>query len=327
MKRLYKLILMIGLFAVAGSAGAAMKVGGNFSFFYSYGYGEWNGTSPFVASPGFGNSKTPNHINPWKVEAINEAKKYNGALRMMDWGGTNNSGMENWGDRRSPFSSSQYAPWTGPGKNTIHTGMAYEGMVDFCNRANRDLWICVPHKASDDFMRKLSQLVRFGSNGYSPYTSARSNPVFPPLKSNLKVYVEYSNEVWNSGFDQHHYAASRGYAFWGGEPANIRAFRWGGRRAAEFHKIWTSVWGTSWRVVRVLAGQNKLTWTSDRIWEGYTSISGAKADAFSTAPYFGAWLNGVALSGYDSAIWGKLDASITEVIQEAKNQKTWATGK
>ncbi|MCK5878895.1 MAG: hypothetical protein KAH24_03895, partial [Holophagae bacterium] len=84
------LLIGIGLISLmAAGVQATMQIGGNFSFFYSYGYGEWSGTSPFVANPGFGNGKNPSNLNPWKPEAINEANKYTGALRMMDWGGTN----------------------------------------------------------------------------------------------------------------------------------------------------------------------------------------------------------------------------------------------
>src|SRR6202044_3533348 len=32
--------------------------------------------------------------------------------------------------------------------------------------------------------------------------STTANPVWAPLNSNLKVYIEYSNEIWNSGFSQ-----------------------------------------------------------------------------------------------------------------------------
>ena len=322
------LLIGIGLISLmAAGVQATMQIGGNFSFFYSYGYGEWSGTSPFVANPGFGNGKNPSNLNPWKPEAINEANKYTGALRMMDWGGTNNSGMSQWSHRRPPFSTTQHVPWTGPGQNTINTGVAYEWMVDLCNRSNQDLWICIPHKATYDYVKKMAQLVLYGSNGYNPYTSTQSNPIFPPLKSSLKVYVEYSNEIWNTGFDQHHYAWDKGVVIW---PTSLPrdkdiqpALRWGGRRAAECHNYWADVWGNSSRVVNVLAGwHNTSPWANDRIWEGYTSISGGGVDAFATAPYFG-----MNASPTSSTFWSDLDASIVAMTDRAAAHKTWANGK
>ena len=34
----------------------------------------------------------------------------------------------------------------------------------------------------------------------NPFTAPTVSPAFAPLNSNLKVYVEYSNEIWSSGF-------------------------------------------------------------------------------------------------------------------------------
>ena len=81
------------------------------------------------------------------------------------------------------------------------TGVAFEQMVALCNETRRNLWINVPHLARDDFITRLAKLIRFGSDGVNPYDAPQASPVFAPLRGDLFVYVEFSNEIWSSGFD------------------------------------------------------------------------------------------------------------------------------
>ncbi|NJM93271.1 MAG: hypothetical protein HC842_00185 [Cytophagales bacterium] len=79
-------------------------------------------------------------------------------------------------------------------------GAAFEYVIMMCNEMQVDCWINISHCASDDRIRKVAQLFKYGSDGTNPYTSPQANPVYPPLNPNLKLYVEYSNEVWNWRF-------------------------------------------------------------------------------------------------------------------------------
>jgi len=135
-------------------------------------------------------------------------------LRFMDWGSTNQSPQQDWIDRRLPTFALQSgvlhrrSPANGvihytDGAGTVHyfagdrsTGVAFEHMVALCNATGKDMWICVPHLATDDFIVKLANLIAFGSDGVNPYSSVTANPVHPPLDSALKIWVEYSNEIW-----------------------------------------------------------------------------------------------------------------------------------
>lgn len=132
-------------------------------------------------------------------------------IRFMDWGKTNASPQKNWSDRRLPHHAfqagvvSRRSPLDDdeelPIEEQRETGVAYEHMVALCNATGRNMWINIPHLASDDYIRKLANLIRFGSDGVEPFTSEQVNPPpFPPLDPGLKVYVEYSNEIWSSGF-------------------------------------------------------------------------------------------------------------------------------
>jgi hypothetical protein len=96
---------------------------------------------------------------------------FNGPLRMMDWMQTKWNPAVEWSDRTSPTNFS----------NAVPTGVDYESIIKLANTLHKDLWINVPYHASDDYIRKMADLFRDN------------------LDANLKVYVEYSNELWNSG--------------------------------------------------------------------------------------------------------------------------------
>ena len=137
-----------------------------------------------------------------------------GWIRFMDFGFVNQNPQQDWADRRPGGYAFQEGvinerghikyidgetgePVYYPGNDM--TGAPYETMVALCNETDKDMWINIPHLATDDFITKLAQLIQYGSDGFDPYTSLQSNPVYPPLNSNLTVYVEFSNEIWSSG--------------------------------------------------------------------------------------------------------------------------------
>jgi hypothetical protein len=60
------------------------------------------------------------------------------------------------------------------------------------------MWLNIPTWADDDYVTKTALALKYGTDGTNPYTSPQAKPVWPPLNPNLKVYVEYANEVWNS---------------------------------------------------------------------------------------------------------------------------------
>lgn len=93
-------------------------------------------------------------------------------LRFMDWGGTNNSEQREWSDRKDPRAMRQ--------TKTV----AYEYMIQLCNETDKDMWVCIPHLASDDYVEQLGKLIE------------------EQLEPERKVYVEYSNEIWNPAFQQ-----------------------------------------------------------------------------------------------------------------------------
>ena len=212
----------------------------------------------------------------------------------MDWIECNSSPQRDWVDRRSPQHVFQQgvlnrrAPATGFGGDR-GTGVAFEHMVALANAAGRDLWINVPHLATDDFITRLAQLIRFGSDGVNPYTNVVANPVYPPLNPNRQVFVEYSNEIWSNGdsFSQGNWAQEQANALGISKP------QFNARRFCQGWRIFQSVFaGESSRVVRVAAVWTGLqSYTEPFLNEiaayGPTLTPPQTADVIAPTTYFG----------------------------------------
>lgn len=124
------------------------------------------------------------------------------AVRMMDWTATNSNLLKHWSQRITPAAMRIPGPaYAGPGGLAIaisDLGVAIEHEIQLCNALHSDCWINIPVAADDDYVRKLALALRYGTDGAHPYTQAQMKPVYPPLNSNLRIYLEYANEIWNS---------------------------------------------------------------------------------------------------------------------------------
>lgn len=178
-------------------------------------------------------------------------------LRFMDWQNTNNSPQEKWASRPKTTD----ATWTTDG------GIPVEICIDLANELSADAWFCIPHKADDDYVRQFATLVK------------------SRLKPNLKVYIEYSNEVWNGQFQQNHYAGDQGQKLKLAEKPWEAAWKYTGLRSKQIFAIWDEVFGTDarTRLVRVLASQAANSYVAGQV---ITSADAYKsADALAIAPY------------------------------------------
>jgi hypothetical protein len=152
------------------------------------------------------------HFNPEWFQAIDGFRE----LRMHDWQGTNFSKVT--GPTPNDFTADQ-AFWVKDGR-----GMPIELLVEVANEARSDLWINIPHMATDDYMRQVAEFVKTN------------------LDKDLRVYVEYTNEFWTEGFDQHQYLIDKGNVlFPGKEFSAAQAY---GARAAEMTEIFKAVFGS-----------------------------------------------------------------------------------
>jgi len=193
------------------------------------------------------------------------------AIRYMDFTATNGKTAEvNWSDRVTP--AMMQSLHGGSGYGWQGRGSAWEYVVQLSNETNTDMWICIPVSASDDYILKLARLIKYGSDGVNPYTSPQANPVHAPLKPELKVYLEYSNELWN-------FAGAFGQSAWnrdkavaevnaGGSPLNYDGetnqytlgWRRQAKRTVEISETFRSVFGSSDMMTRV---RPLLEWQQD----------------------------------------------------------------
>jgi hypothetical protein len=175
-------------------------------------------------------------------------------FRFMDWGETNNSKIVEWKDR----------PTVGGRREG---GVPAEAMIDLCNALGADAWFCMPHRASDDYVQKFAALAK------------------KRLRPGLRAYVEYSNECWNSQFEQARYCADEGKRLRLSENVYEAQLRFYSQRAVEMFGIWEAEFGRSNRLVRVLASQSANPWTGSTILEWKDASQ--HTDALAIAPYFG----------------------------------------
>jgi hypothetical protein len=175
-------------------------------------------------------------------------------LRFMDWMKTNGSKIKEWNDRPKMDD----ATWT-------RSGVPVETMVELCNRQKIHPWFSMPHLASDDYVRQFAKQVK------------------AMLDPSLTVYIEYSNEVWNSQFEQTRYANAEGQKRGYSDKAWEAGWRFSGVRSVEMFKIWEEVYGGRERLVRVIAGQSaNPTVTREKI--AFQDVA-KSCDAIAIAPY------------------------------------------
>ncbi len=241
-------------------------------------------------------SQSGNHVRNIRVVAISDLGSYQiqpfrqsflekcslfTSLRMMDFMATNGNDNVEWANRTLPNWYTQAASPNG--------GIAYEHIIQLANTLNKDIWVCVPHMASEDYIQKMAELFRDG------------------LNPGLKVYLEYSNETWNWIFEQALWVDQNG-------PNNLSYVRKYVMRAQNAFQIWHAAWGAeNGRVVRVLGTQNGYDFVSEEI---LSHADPDLYDAISPSWYFG--LNHSASGNPNLQALGA-SATVADVLQNATN--------
>jgi hypothetical protein len=147
-------------------------------------------------------------------------------------------------------------------------GVPIEVMVALSNRLGVDPWFSLPHEADDDYARRFAEAV------------AKS------LDPSLKVYLEYSNEVWNDVFPGTTYARERGLALKLSQDPGEAVLRFYAKRSVEIFKIWEKALGRE-RLVRVLSFQSDISPEyADEIALSFGDTRN-HVDALAIGPYFG----------------------------------------
>jgi hypothetical protein len=211
---------------------------------------------------------------------------HHGVLRFLQETGVNDEGIEAVVEPEH-FTRPDDAFWL---------RMPPEVMGELANALRSDVWVNVPVNASDALVRSMAQRLA------------------ATLSTRSRVFVEYSNESWNSAWPyvlQQRILAVRGCAanadlsagcdaddnpgngqFCEGHPwprfvracfdAEGRAFS---ERTVQVGRLFREVLGATHKVIRVMASQTGFTDRHERLlsWQN----AHAEVDALATAPYFG----------------------------------------
>jgi hypothetical protein len=208
---------------------------------------------------------------------LNKLRAYS-VLRFMDWLQTNNSPVKYW-SQRVLVSNRSWASGGAP----------IEVMIELANRLGAHPWFTLPHQSDDAYAQNFAQLVK-----------AKLNPDF-------RVYVEYSNEVWNWAFAQTTYANEQGKL----QNPPINHLQYYALRARALGEIFKNVLGLQ-RVVNVYDSQ------ADSVAVGVMGMDYLKSrfgnaigiDAIAIAPYLAVVPSAATASTYAAMT---LDALFNEV--------------
>jgi len=193
---------------------------------------------------------------PFHPDFLKRWEKFK-VIRFMDFQRTNNSKQTNFSDRPTPAMQTQGG----------RDGVALEYMIQLANTLDADPWFCMPHLATDDYIREFAKMVK------------------RQLKPNLKIYIEYSNECWNSMFAQARYCKDKGRELGLSDNDYQAQLRRYSKRSVQIFKLWEEVFGGTKRLVRVLAAQSANPWTSEQVMDFEAAYK--QADVLGIAPYFG----------------------------------------
>lgn len=195
-------------------------------------------------------------------------------IRYMDWHSTNGNNDSLWAKRTLK---------TAPSQQKLN-GVAWEYVIEMANTLQKDVWINVPHKVNDPYVKNLATLFR------------------DSLNPALHIYVEYSNEVWNGQFEQTQYVNE--HSFIDGNIAgsdinfdNVNdpftwRMRYVAKRSKEISDIFKSTFGAAAinNRVRVVLGQQfgffDFTVRGVDFINAFYGKPGTYFYALATAPYF-----------------------------------------
>jgi hypothetical protein len=198
-------------------------------------------------------------FNPTFVDRIRPYK----VLRFKDWMATDGE----W----SPSSPSTQHYWSGRPKVddarwSQWSGVPVEIMAALANQTGADAWFSMPHQADDEYVRQFAE------------TALRL------LGPNSRVFVEYSNEVWNDQFAQAGYAQAQGLALGLSSDPFQAQVRYQALRSRQIFAIWESVFPKD-RLVRVLSSFHIFPSVTEELLS-YADTR-AHTDVVAIAPYFG----------------------------------------
>ncbi|MEH6456859.1 MAG: hypothetical protein V7749_11085, partial [Cocleimonas sp.] len=200
----------------------------------------------------------PNKALLFNPEYLNFIKDFQ-MVRFMNMSGMTRNPVVEW-DKRN---SLKKATWGGKYGSR---GAPVEVMVALSNDIDAYPWFSMPYKASDDYIKQFGEYVN------------------THLKSELKAYIEYSNEVWNPIFIHHDYAINEGMKQKLDKKKSQAGYKWYSKRSVQTFKLWEDVFGGTDRLIRVMG-----SWASNQIMSSTVlkyKDAYKNTDAIAIGPYF-----------------------------------------
>jgi hypothetical protein len=242
---------------------------------------------------------------------LNNIRRF-GVLRFMDWMETIEGGFVDF---------SQYTEENDPRWNPA----PMEIMAELGNRIGADIWVNVPHNANNAFITQMATRLE-----------GRLDPT-------RKVWVEFSNEVWNPNYPSFMdvtlagCAANPGLVCEAGSDPNDGILCDGHRAGAWFPNceaariretsertvnawhLFDAAFGSSTRLVRVMSSQSGEGDLHDGLLQWQSAHQ--ETDVLATAAYFGVPLGGnLAVPGWDlDTLFSALDTEIQDTINLMKS--------
>jgi len=136
----------------------------------------------------------PGEENEFYPPLLQAYEPYKHCVRFMNWQATNQkSTWSSWDNRKTEeYITYTHGGFNGGASNPVEAGVPLEVCIRFQNKLQANGWYCIPHE--------------YDGSSVSAFCEMLADNVDP----GLKVILEYSNEVWNSGFFQNVWAQARG---------------------------------------------------------------------------------------------------------------------
>jgi hypothetical protein len=213
-------------------------------------------------------------------------------IRFMDWQHANGNADELWAGRSLPSHDTQARA----------SGVALEHMLALANVVGAAPWFCMPYRAGDDYVRHFATLVR------------------DTLRTDVDVYVEYSNEVWNGLFPQAKYASERGLHLNLSTSEHTARYRYYSQRSVEIFAIWEEVFGASSPRLRKVLSTFTVSASATREILSWGNAS-QHATYVGVAPYFDCDnIGGQSKAGYTAIL------SVDALLDECNASWAYLTG-
>lgn len=128
--------------------------------------------------------------------------------------------------------------------NSTGSGVPYEVCIALCNQLGVDAWLCIPIWANT-------------FSGQQAYWTSLATLLLGSSTSQ-KIFIEFSNEVWNSGFSQNAWAEAAGInSFFPAQNLAAAGQEWYGTQVAQIADAFRAVYGSTAMAQKVVVGMGE----------------------------------------------------------------------